>query len=44
MQFARTGYLVAYGLIPDATSKAWFGRRSISAVNAFSDATFAASG
>ena len=29
MQIARTGYLVAYSLIPDATSKAWFRRRDI---------------
>jgi hypothetical protein len=29
MQIARTGHLVAYSLIPDATSKAWFRRRDI---------------
>jgi len=29
MQIARTGYLAAYSLIPDATSKAWFRRRDI---------------
>jgi hypothetical protein len=29
MQFARTRYLVAYSLIPDATSKDWFRRRDI---------------
>ena len=29
MQIARTEYLVTDGLIPDATSKAWLGRRDI---------------
>ena len=29
MQIARTGYLVTYSLIPDATSKAWFRWRDI---------------
>jgi hypothetical protein len=29
MQIARTGYLAAYSLIPDATSKAWLRRRDI---------------
>jgi hypothetical protein len=29
MQIARTGYLAAYSLMRDATSKAWFRRRDI---------------